>query len=315
MKTLMLAALLSISGLLLGQTTIITQRFSSTAPSGWSSTSSVWNFAYNGSSTGNYRSVEDATTYSARFPSADNGNSIYIYIPVNFTSGNSYAAKFYTKRVCSVEFNTNELPNQTTLLSTETKTNSSCGSNFDVWYEWSFVASPAYTGAGYIQIWAKTIYGGPISAYLDDITVVESSSSLPIELLYFKGEKLKGKNRLYWSTASEADSDFFEIERSTDAVEWKAIAREAAAGNSYEQRYYSLDDIYEHDAINYYRLKQVDYDGEYRRFDIIAIDNRAYREREVVKITNMLGQEVDIRSYRGIVIIRYSDGTSENKIN
>jgi hypothetical protein len=146
-----------------GQTYLVDQHFSNVAPTGWSSTSNVWNFARNESATGNYRNVFDATTYSARFSSAANGNSIYIYIPINFVNGNTYTITFYTKRVCSVVVNTNELPNQTTLLTTETQTNSNCSSNFSTWYEWSFTVTSTYTGAGYFQIWTKTIYGGPTS--------------------------------------------------------------------------------------------------------------------------------------------------------
>ncbi len=84
-----------------GQTILIDQHFSNVVPTGWSSTSNVWNFARNESATGNYRNIYDATTYSARFSSAADGNSIYIYIPINFVTGNKYTITFYTKRVCN----------------------------------------------------------------------------------------------------------------------------------------------------------------------------------------------------------------------
>ena len=316
MNKLLLATIFVLTSIFaFSQTYLVNQHFSNVAPTGWSSTSNVWSFTYNGSSTTNYRNVFDATTYSARFSSAATGNSIYLYIPINFVSGNTYTITFYTKRVCSVAINTNELPNQTTLLSTETQTNSSCNSNWNTWYQWSTTILSSYTGAGYFQIWTKTIYGGPTSAYLDDVSIYESEPvNLPIELLYFKGSVYNSDNILHWSTASEDNNDYFTIEKTKDGIDWEVLDREPGAGNSSNQLYYSLVDENVESIINYYRLKQTDYDGKFKYSDIISIDNRNNREiKEVVKITNILGQEVDLQYYRGLIIIYYTDGSS-NKI-
>ena len=316
MKKLLLATIFFLTSIVaFSQTYLVDRHFSNVAPTGWSSTSNVWSFTYNGSSTTNYRNVFDATTYSARFSSAATGNSIYLYIPINFVSGNTYTITFYTKRVCSVAINTNELPNQTTLLSTETQTNSSCNSNWNTWYQWSTTILSSYTGAGYFQIWTKTIYGGPTSAYLDDVSIYESEPvNLPIELLYFKGSVYNSDNILHWSTASEDNNDYFTIEKTKDGIDWEVVDREPGAGNSSNQLYYSLVDENVESIINYYRLKQTDYDGKFKYSDIISIDNRNNREiKEVVKITNILGQEVDLQYYSGLIIIYYTDGSS-NKI-
>ena len=316
MKKFLLATIFFLTSIVaFSQTYLVDRHFSNVAPTGWSSTSNVWSFTYNGSSTTNYRNVFDATTYSARFSSAATGNSIYLYIPINFVSGNTYTITFYTKRVCSVAINTNELPNQTTLLSTETQTNSSCNSNWNTWYQWSTTILSSYTGAGYFQIWTKTIYGGPTSAYLDDVSIYESEPvNLPIELLYFKGSVYNSDNILHWSTASEDNNDYFTIEKTKDGIDWEVVDREPGAGNSSNQLYYSLVDENVESIINYYRLKQTDYDGKFKYSDIISIDNRNNREiKEVVKITNILGQEVDLQYYRGLIIIYYTDGSS-NKI-
>ena len=308
---LLLAVLIGLAGF--SQTYLIDQHFSNVAPSGWSSTSSVWNFAYNGSSTANYRNVHDATTYSARFSSAATGNSIYLYIPINFVSGNTYTITFYTKRACSVVVNTNELPNQTTLLSSEEQTNSSCGSNFSTWYQWSFTILSSYTGAGYFQIWTKTIYGGPTSVYMDDVSIFESEpTTLPIELLYFRGSEQRFENVLDWSTATEYNNELFTIEKSTDGIVWEAVAIVPGAGNSSNQRSYTASDYRVEKAINYYRLKQTDYDGRFEYSDIISIDNRRMASsKEAIRTINMIGQEVDPKYYRGMAIICYGDGTSE----
>ena len=317
MKKLLLATIFFLKSIVaFSQTYLVDRHFSNVAPTGWSSTSNVWSFTYNGSSTTNYRNVFDATTYSARFSSAATGNSIYLYIPINFVSGNTYTITFYTKRVCSVAINTNELPNQTTLLSTETQTNSSCNSNWNTWYQWSTTILSSYTGAGYFQIWTKTIYGGPTSAYLDDVSIYESEPvNLPIELLYFKGSVYNSDNILHWSTASEDNNDYFTIEKTKDGIDWEILTRESGAGNSSNQLYYSSVDENVESIINYYRLKQTDYDGKFKYSDIISIDNRMNsKSKEIDKITNILGQEVDLQYYRGLVIIYYTDGSSNKMI-
>jgi hypothetical protein len=139
--------------------------------------------------------------------------------------------------------------------------------------------------------------------------------ALPIELLYFKGSVYNSDNILHWSTASEDNNDYFTIEKTKDGIDWEVVDREPGAGNSSNQLYYSSVDENVESIINYYRLKQTDYDGKFKYSDIISIDNRNNREiKEVVKITNILGQEVDLQYYRGLIIIYYTDGSSNKMI-
>ncbi len=50
-------------------------------------------------------------------------------------------------------------------------------------------------------IFANTVYGGPTSIYIDDVTITESEPTpLPIELLYFRGKNDGETNILYWSS-------------------------------------------------------------------------------------------------------------------
>ena len=301
----------------IGQTTIVDQHFSNVAPTGWSSTSNVWNFIRNEApplGVGKYRNVYDATTYVGRFSSAANGNSIYIYIPVNFINSKIYTITFYTIRVCSIILNTNELPNQTSLLTKDSLIKSNCSSNWDSWYQWSFTITSNYTGAGYFQIWTKTIYGGPASAYIDDVTILESPPvGLPIELLSFNVDKNERYNHLTWVTASEDNNDYFNLEKTIDGVYYNNIARINGAGNSNTQLNYEYDDLEITDNICYYRLKQTDYDGKFKYHDMISVDNR-FKMRIVVRVVNLYGTEVDINT-KGVLILIYDDGSVKKMFN
>jgi hypothetical protein len=149
------------------------------------------------------------------------------------------------------------------------------------------------------------------SAYV----TITDQTGLPIELLYFNGVECETGNRLSWSTASESNNDYFNIEKTKDGKDWISIVNLSGAGNSSNQLYYYFMDENIESIINYYRLKQTDYDGKFKYSDAISIDNRNKAEgKEVYKIVNAIGQEVDLRYYRGLVIIEYSDGSSEKII-
>ena len=105
---------------------------------------------------------------------------------------------------------------------------------------------------------------------------VQTAQILPIELLYFTAEP-KGEEVLCsWATASETNNQYFEVERSTDGYEFGAIDKVAGYGNgiSSETRKYSFLDHYLCEDIRYYRLKQVDINGDYSYSKPVAINCR-----------------------------------------
>jgi hypothetical protein len=135
--------------------------------------------------------------------------------------------------------------------------------------------------------------------------------SLPVELLYFEGIAYPTYNVLKWATASEHNSFYFDIERSTNGIDWKTISTSPAAGNSNIQLDYSHSDKINQFTIHYYRLVQYDIDGKFKIYGPIALDNS--NGKQVVKHVNSLGQEVGFE-YKGIVFEIYEDGTSKKII-
>ncbi|MBL7884063.1 MAG: T9SS type A sorting domain-containing protein, partial [Bacteroidia bacterium] len=95
---------------------------------------------------------------------------------------------------------------------------------------------------------------------------------LPIELVTFTG-KAKGKNNyLEWITASEINNDYFTIERSIDGTNYSEIGTIKGSGTSHETKTYSTIDYTPSTGINYYRLKQTDFDGGWKYSGIVAIN-------------------------------------------
>ncbi len=88
------------------------------------------------------------------------------------------------------------------------------------------------------------------------------ANPLPVVLLSFTAVK-DGENnvQLKWSTASEINSDYFQIERSKDGKYFQSIGRVKAAGNTANRVDYTYIDNAPFAGSSYYKLKQVDFDG------------------------------------------------------
>lgn len=157
--------------------------------------------------------------------------------------------------------------------------------------------------------------GGASSNLYIEMTgnTVSCTVILPIELISFDGRL---RNILYWNTASEINNDYFIIERSTDGIDWTHVNKISGMGSYHEaSNYEQLDLNYKRNSINYYRLTQVDFNGVKKIYNelIKAIDNRE-TDKEIKKVTNILGQDVDINS-TGLLILIYTDGSIKKILN
>jgi hypothetical protein len=170
---------------------------------------------------------------------------------------------------------------------------------------------PAGTSQIAIDIFARANAAGE-EWWMDNFELTRTGGPLPVELIYFEGIKYPNSNLLKWSTASESNSDYFSIERSTDGENWQQVAVKSSAGNSTEKINYSYLDNIDQFTIHYYRLVQYDIDGKFETYGPIALDNRIITKR-VIKQVNLLGQEVNSH-YSGIIIEVHEDGTTKKII-
>ncbi|MCG8330408.1 MAG: T9SS type A sorting domain-containing protein [Chitinophagales bacterium] len=108
--------------------------------------------------------------------------------------------------------------------------------------------------------------GGPCSG-----GTCSNAALLPIELLTFKGRQQSNSLLLEWSTATEINNDYMLIEHATDGRHFTEIGKVAGAGTSTTIQHYSFKHEQAVNGINYYRLKQVDYDGKFTYHHIIPV--------------------------------------------
>ena len=165
-----------------------------------------------------------------------------------------------------------------------------------------------------VRIFMRANYGGLTQGewwVIDDMELWDMTPTpLPVELISLQAENIDGVNVVSWYTASENNSDYFSVQKSIDGTfEEGYETKVQAAGNSNVIQSYRIKDYDFEKCINYYRLLQYDRDGKFVIYGPVAIDNRQ-AEKKVVKITDILGREVD-ENYKGLVILIYSDGTSK----
>jgi len=86
---------------------------------------------------------------------------------------------------------------------------------------------------------------------------------LPIELGKFYLENNKESTAIYWTTLSETKCDYFEVQKSSDGINFNTIGKINATGNSIREVNYKFTDSKVNDGVSYYRLKQVDFDGKH----------------------------------------------------
>jgi hypothetical protein len=96
-----------------------------------------------------------------------------------------------------------------------------------------------------------------------DFRDTDNQISLPVELIGFNAVAEGERSKLIWATESELNNDYFLIERAGEDREFKVIAQVDGAGNSNRRLDYFTYDENPLEGNNYYRLKQVDYNGEY----------------------------------------------------
>lgn len=98
-------------------------------------------------------------------------------------------------------------------------------------------------------------------------------SPLPVELVSFDATLADRKVILNWQTASELNSNYFDVLRSNDGQNWSSIGTVPASGSSQITIDYSLVDASPLSGVSYYRLKQVDLNDDFHLSDIRSVNN------------------------------------------
>ena len=170
---------------------------------------------------------------------------------------------------------------------------------------------------------------------------------LPVDWLGFEAIANDHAVDLSWKTASELNNDYFVVQRSSDLNDWEDLFQMNGAGTSSNTHTYYSKDHHPLNGVSYYRIKQVDFDGQTDYSDIRSVSFQGDRMLQVwpnpataqvqistrekvktLKLTNSIGKTVysedfpsnratlDISKYQSgvyTVEITYLDGYSDRK--
>jgi hypothetical protein len=100
-------------------------------------------------------------------------------------------------------------------------------------------------------------------------TLANLGSTLPVNWLFFTATLINGQTHLKWATAQEFNNDHFDVQRSNDGVNFTTFTTVPGKGDNAGRSDYEAIDQTPYSGTTYYRLKQVDKNGQFR-FSIIV---------------------------------------------
>jgi len=149
---------------------------------------------------------------------------------------------------------------------------------------------------------------------------------LPVSITAFEYTLLNNSVNLNWQTASEFNTDRFEVERSTDGINFNQIGIVRSAGTSNTPKDYSLLGT-NPATVNYYRIKQIDIDGKanYSKTLLVKLKGANPLTLQPTIVTNQLRVNIGLQQQEighiqvydisGKVVMNFTGRSGYNEIN
>jgi hypothetical protein len=119
---------------------------------------------------------------------------------------------------------------------------------------------------GTTDVWGAR--SGPLCGY----AYLSENTPLPVELVVFQAILKDGIVELSWTTLSETNNDFFNVERTRDGKNFETIMAIDGAGSSSSPVDYKGIDNDPFDGVSYYRLSQTDFNGSRTVFGLADVN-------------------------------------------
>jgi len=156
-------------------------------------------------------------------------------------------------------------------------------------------------------------------------TIYYPSNPVPIELGEFYGSYNNGMILINWITFSEINNELFLLLKSNDGIEFTEIFNTSGAGNSSISHSYKFIDYDITSNMQYYKLKQIDFNGNSSESKIIVVETENNNSRIIIKddyinilfvdntieyrviITDLLGKIIFSKYFYGINSVNISN--------
>lgn len=159
---------------------------------------------------------------------------------------------------------------------TDTNSYTLYGASNDLWGE-TWTPSDINASDFGVAISARRVGGGGGAAVpnIDHIRItVYFEIPLPVKLVHFSGRSEDQSTKLSWETSWEEGNSHFEIQRSQEGSAFETLGFVAGNNNSTETITYTYTDLSPLPGVNYYRLKQVDFNGTFAFSEVIRVTVR-----------------------------------------
>jgi hypothetical protein len=147
-----------------------------------------------------------------------------------------------------------------------------------------------------------------MNAFLTPSPTICGITSLPVDFIQFTAALTSGHVQLQWEVTQQDNNKGFNVERSTDGINWQSIGFIQGAGSSAGDNVYSYTDDAPSNAINYYRLRQEDYDGQYKYSEVKEVNLDQVNADVVAIWPNPASNQLSIR------VPQLSKGSSQGQV-
>jgi len=164
-----------------------------------------------------------------------------------------------------------------------------------------------------------------------NVTAGYQAIILPVTWASITVEEKDCINTIYWSTASETNNHFYQVEKSFDGKVYFEIGRIQGNGDSRDMSYYKFADEKLSAETMYYRIRQVDYDGKQSISDVVKsnahdcisdLSIRVYPNPATNDKLNMIiegaapsSQDIQVRIYNQIGVLVLSKVVNYSELN
>ncbi len=175
---------------------------------------------------------------------------------------------------------------------------------------------------------ASSILNGSVIASVTGLAgfsqfgIGEGITTLPVKMVKFLASADAKSAKLYWETASERNNDKFEVEHSTNGKDFAKVGEVKGNGTSQKLNTYSFKDFAPANGVNYYRLKQLDFSGDFEYSDVKFVNFELEAPifsiypnpaTDVINFSQVV-KSVEIYNVQGILLLQQNGTVSSVKI-
>lgn len=131
---------------------------------------------------------------------------------------------------------------------------------------------------------AGTITSNLVTSFSPFTLAAISTDPLPVVLTTFDAWNSNDDVELLWNTSAEINNDYFIVERANESGEFVPIGRVEGNGTTSQPNQYTLTDTDPFEGTNYYRLRQVDYNGQFEYSPVRIVVTGESADLEILSI-------------------------------